>query len=280
MTTRPRRAIMVWGTSSGAGKSLLATALCRSAARRGIDVVPFKAQNMSNNARVVPRAGDGAAGEIGSAQYFQALAARAAPHTDMNPVLLKPERDTASQVVVHGVVDRALSKMGWRERSGALAASAREGFERLAAAHELVVVEGAGSPAEINLMDSDIVEVSAFGFTGVENPAHLPGQTAILRFANGKAGKVSAAVEQWMPYQFNVDVLGTDGALRDNRFFSRKLPGVTGWVEFPTVLPTSGRRGARMTLKCSPVLRRRATRCRSSARPGMLLPRGCEFTSA
>jgi len=90
------------------------------------------------------------------------------------------------------------------------------------------------------LMGSDIVEVSALGFQGSDEARFLPGQTAIVRFANGKAGKISAAVEQWMPYQFNVDVLGTDGGLRDNRFFSRKLPGVTGWVEFPTVLPNSG----------------------------------------
>ncbi|MCC6675320.1 MAG: Gfo/Idh/MocA family oxidoreductase [Thermomicrobiales bacterium] len=90
------------------------------------------------------------------------------------------------------------------------------------------------------LMDSDITEVSALGFAGVEGLPHTPGQTAILRFANGKAGKVSASVEQWMPYQFNVDVLGTEGAVRDDRFFSRKLPGVTGWIQFPTVLPNSG----------------------------------------
>lgn len=90
------------------------------------------------------------------------------------------------------------------------------------------------------LMDSDIVEVSALGFSGVDGLPYLPGQTAIVRFANGKAGKVSASVEQWMPYQFNVDVLGTDGGLRDNRFYSRKIPGVTGWAQFPTVLPDSG----------------------------------------
>jgi predicted dehydrogenase len=90
------------------------------------------------------------------------------------------------------------------------------------------------------LMNSDIVEVSALGFTGTEGLPHLPGQTAIVRFANGKAGKISASVEQWMPYQFNVDVLGTEGGLRDNRFYSRKIPGVTGWMEFPTVLPNSG----------------------------------------
>jgi len=152
------RTVIVWGTSSGAGKSLLATALCRVAARRGIDVAPFKAQNMSNNARVVPTV-DGDCGEIGSAQYFQAAAARVAACTDHNPVLLKPERDTSSQVVVHGRVDAALSVQPWRERSAALAAAARAGFERLAARHELIVVEGAGSPAEINLAAHDYVNL-------------------------------------------------------------------------------------------------------------------------
>jgi adenosylcobyric acid synthase len=159
--------LMVWGTSSGAGKSLLTTALCRWASRQGIAVAPFKAQNMSNNARVVPGLdGAGLAGgsggawaEIGSAQYFQALAARVAPQVDMNPVLLKPERDTASQVVVHGRVDAGLSRQPWRERSASLAAAARESFVRLAARHELLVIEGAGSPAEINLAPQDYVNL-------------------------------------------------------------------------------------------------------------------------
>jgi adenosylcobyric acid synthase len=156
-------ALMVWGASSGAGKSLLATALCRWAARQGLDVAPFKAQNMSNNARVVPGL-DGAAGElgeIGSAQYFQALAARVPPQVDMNPVLLKPERDTASQVVVQGRVDAALSRLPWRERSARLAAAARQSFERLADRHALIVIEGAGSPAEINLAPQDYVNLGA-----------------------------------------------------------------------------------------------------------------------
>src|SRR5262245_42692749 len=135
-----KKALMVWGTSSGAGKSLLATALCRWAARRGVNVAPFKAQNMSNNARVVPGL-EGGFGEIGSAQYFQALAARVTPTVDMNPVLLKPERDTASQVVLHGRVDAALSRQPWRERSAALAVAARASFERLAARHDLLVIE-------------------------------------------------------------------------------------------------------------------------------------------
>ena len=158
-----KTALMVWGASSGAGKSLLATALCRWAAREGLDVAPFKAQNMSNNARVVPglRGPHNEPGEIGSAQYFQALAARVAPHVDMNPVLLKPERDTASQVVLHGRVDAALSRAPWRERSAHLAAAARASFERLAARHELLVIEGAGSPAEINLAPQDYVNLGA-----------------------------------------------------------------------------------------------------------------------
>src|SRR5450631_3791572 len=102
---------MVCGTSSGAGKSFLATALARWYARRGLKVAPFKAQNMSNNARVV------ADGEMGSAQYFQALAARAIPEVRMNPVLLKPESDTHSQVILLGQPDPVLSRMPWRERS-------------------------------------------------------------------------------------------------------------------------------------------------------------------
>lgn len=155
-----KKAVMIWGASSGAGKSLIATALCRWAALRGIDVAPFKAQNMSNNARVVPT-GDGGFGEIGAAQYFQALAAQVTPTTDMNPVLLKPERDTASQVVVHGRVDAALSRLHWRERSAALADAARAGFERLAAKHDLIILEGAGSPAEMNLAPHDYVNLGA-----------------------------------------------------------------------------------------------------------------------
>jgi adenosylcobyric acid synthase len=155
-----KTAVMVWGASSGAGKSLLATALCRWARRQGLDVAPFKAQNMSNNARVVPAA-DGGFGEIGAAQYFQALAARVAPSVDMNPVLLKPERDTASQVVLHGHVASELSGLPWRERSVHLAEAARTSFERLAAAHELLVIEGAGSPAEINLAPQDYVNLGS-----------------------------------------------------------------------------------------------------------------------
>jgi adenosylcobyric acid synthase len=152
------KAVMVLGTTSGAGKSWLATALCRWYARQGLKVAPFKAQNMSNNARVVPGL-DGQLGEIGSAQYFQALAAGVRPDVRMNPVLLKPEKDTASQVVVMGAVRNDLRDVPWRLRSEALWPFARQGLDQLMGSHDVVVIEGAGSPAEINLHSSDYVNM-------------------------------------------------------------------------------------------------------------------------
>lgn len=147
------RCVMVLGTTSGAGKSWLATALCRHYARQGLKVAPFKAQNMSNNARVVQ------GGEIGSAQYFQALAARAVPDVRMNPLLLKPEADTRSQVVLLGQVSQVLSDMPWRGRSQHVWPEIAAALDALRAENDVVVIEGAGSPAEINLMDSDIVNL-------------------------------------------------------------------------------------------------------------------------
>jgi adenosylcobyric acid synthase len=150
--------IMVLGTTSGAGKSWLATALCRHFARQGLKVAPFKAQNMSNNARVVAGP-DGRWGEIGSAQYFQALAAGVRPDVRMNPVLLKPEADTRSQVVLLGQADRELSAMPWRGRSERVWPHIHQALDELRAAHDLIVIEGAGSPAEINLHASDVVNM-------------------------------------------------------------------------------------------------------------------------
>ena len=144
---------MVLGTTSGAGKSWLTTALCRYYARQGLRVAPFKAQNMSNNARVVEQ------GEIGSAQYFQSLAANAVPEVRMNPLLLKPERDTHSQVVLLGQVNAELTRMDWRGRSAHVWPVIAQALDDLRADYDVVVIEGAGSPAEINLMDSDIVNL-------------------------------------------------------------------------------------------------------------------------
>lgn len=138
---------MVLGCSSSAGKSLLATALCAWFRREGVDVAPYKAQNMSNNARVV------GGGEIGVAQWLQARAAGVTPDVRMNPVLVKPEADTRSQVVVRGVADPAISALPWEERHDLLWNAMAESFASLQADHELIVIEGAGSPAETNLRD-------------------------------------------------------------------------------------------------------------------------------
>ena len=151
------KCVMVLGTTSGAGKSWLTTALCRYYARQGLKVAPFKAQNMSNNARVV--ASQNGQGEIGSAQYFQALAANAVPDVRMNPLLLKPERDTHSQVVLMGQVNEALSRMAWRGRSASVWPVIARALDELIAENDVVVIEGAGSPAEINLSSSDIVNM-------------------------------------------------------------------------------------------------------------------------
>lgn len=171
--------VMVLGTTSGAGKSWLTTALCRHYARQGLKVAPFKAQNMSNNARVVaptlhrlrgPLPPEGAdapwggpaahrGGEIGSAQYFQALAARADPDVRINPLLLKPEADTRSQVVLLGEVSRELSDMPWRGRSDKVWPHITAALDALREENDVVVIEGAGSPAEINLHASDIVNM-------------------------------------------------------------------------------------------------------------------------
>jgi adenosylcobyric acid synthase len=131
----------------------LTTALGRSFARRGIRVAPFKAQNMSNNARVV------AGGEIGVAQYLQALACGLEPDLRMNPVLVKPEGDNSSQVVVNGVADPNLSRLPWRERTPHLVAVVDAALRSLLDEFDLILVEGAGSPAEINLRRNDLANM-------------------------------------------------------------------------------------------------------------------------
>lgn len=151
----PARALMVQGTSSSAGKSLLVTALCRIFARRGVRVAPFKAQNMSNNAAVCP---DGA--EIGRAQATQAAAAGIEPSAEMNPILLKPEADARSQVVVMGRPWRVLPAGAYYERTSELWSVVTAALDRLRSTNELVLIEGAGSPAELNLRAGDIVNMA------------------------------------------------------------------------------------------------------------------------
>ena len=150
----PTPAIMIQGTGSNVGKSLIVTGLCRAFADRGYRVSPFKPQNMSNNAGVTV---DG--GEIGRAQMLQARAARVPPSVDMNPVLLKPESETGAQVIVQGKRWATLKARDYGRRKAELLPAVMDSFQRLANASDLVLVEGAGSPAEINLRAGDIANM-------------------------------------------------------------------------------------------------------------------------
>ena len=152
------RTLLVAGTASHVGKSWMTAAICRSLARRGVKVAPFKAQNMSNNS--FPCAGGG---EIGRAQAAQAEACGLEPHPDMNPILLKPTSDRGSQVVVQGRVWRDLTAAEYYEQHEYLESRVGESFERLAERYEFVVAEGAGSIAELNLAKTDLVNM---GFAG------------------------------------------------------------------------------------------------------------------
>jgi adenosylcobyric acid synthase len=150
----PYATLMVQGTTSDAGKSTLVAALCRLLARRGTKVAPFKPQNMALNSAV---SADG--GEIGRAQALQAQAARVAPHSDMNPVLLKPSSDTAAQVIIHGRVRADMNARDYHRYKTVAMQAVLESHARLRAQYDAVIAEGAGSPAEINLRDRDIANM-------------------------------------------------------------------------------------------------------------------------
>jgi len=157
----PARALFIGGTGSDVGKSVIAAGLCRLLRRKGISVAPFKAQNMALNSAVTPEGG-----EIGRAQALQAAACGLPPHTDMNPVLLKPNSDTGSQVVIQGRPVGNMTVAAYHAYKPEAFDRVRESYGRLAAAHEVVVMEGAGSIAEINLMAHDITNLKAAQMAG------------------------------------------------------------------------------------------------------------------
>ncbi|RWR04488.1 cobyric acid synthase [Paenirhodobacter populi] len=222
-------ALMIQGTGSNVGKSLLVAGLCRAARRRGLSVAPFKPQNMSNNAAVTE---DG--GEIGRAQALQARAAGLVPVTDMNPVLLKPESETGAQVIVQGrrlTTTRAADYATLKPR---LMGAVLESFTRLAARHDLVIVEGAGSPSEVNLRAGDIANM---GFARAANvPVILAGDIdrggVIAQMIGTQA--VLAPEDAAMVAGFLINKFRGDPRLFDDGY--RFIQARTGWRGFG-VLP-------------------------------------------
>ncbi|SMO68709.1 cobyric acid synthase [Halorubrum cibi] len=190
------RTLLVAGTASHVGKSTVVAGLCRHLADAGVDVAPYKAQNMSNNARAVPTspgAGvDAAFGEVGVSQYVQARAARVAPETDHNPVLLKPRGEGESQLVVNGrAVAHATATDYYGDRWMEAREAAAAAHRRLAADHDVIVAEGAGSIAEINLRDRDLANVETARLFENENE---PKTAEILLVADIERGGVFAAL--------------------------------------------------------------------------------------
>lgn len=154
MMTFPFKTLMVQGTTSDAGKTTVVAALCRLLARQNVNVVPFKPQNMALNSAVTE---DG--GEIGRAQALQAQAAGLKPHSDMNPVLLKPSSDTNAQIIIHGKVKTEMNALDFHLYKTTAMQAVLESYQRLSNHFDCIIVEGAGSPAEINLRDRDIANM-------------------------------------------------------------------------------------------------------------------------
>ncbi|MEM1064551.1 MAG: cobyric acid synthase [Pseudomonadota bacterium] len=245
------RALMIQGTGSNVGKSLLVAGLCRAARRRGLSVAPFKPQNMSNNAAVTV---DG--GEIGRAQALQALAAGLPLHTDMNPVLLKPETDVGAQVIVQGKRLTTAKAREYQALKPRLLARVLESFERMRGAHDLVLVEGAGSPAEVNLRAGDIANM---GFArAADVPVILAGDIdrggVIAQIVGTKA--VIDAADAAMIAGFLINRFRGDPTLFDDGY--ELIETRTGWRGFGVCpwFPEAWRLPAEDALDLDPPARR------------------------
>lgn len=250
--------ILVAGTTSDAGKSVVTTGLCRALARRGVRVAPYKAQNMSNNSMVCT-AGDGTAAEIGRAQWVQALAARVEPEPAHNPVLLKPGSERRSHVVVMGRPAGSVSSADWEHGRAHLARAAHAAYDDLASRHEVVVAEGAGSPAEINLRAGDYVNLGLARHAGMATVvvgdidrggvfAAMLGTLALLEPAD------QALVAGWVVNKFRGDrALLAPGLDQLHALTGRPVLGVLPWrpdvwLDGEDALDLEGRRaGAEVT---------------------------------
>ncbi len=221
-------AVMLQGTGSDVGKSVLVAGICRALVNRGLCVLPFKPQNMSNNAAVTS---DG--GEIGRAQALQAIACKVEPRTDMNPVLLKPQADRTSQLIVGGQVRGILGAGNFREARGALLGEVMASYGRLRRDCDIVVVEGAGSPAEINLRAGDIANM------GFARAADVP---VVLIGDIDRGGVIAAIVgtrtvidpaDAAMIRGFIINKFRGDPALFEDGY--RQIEQLSGWRGFGVV---------------------------------------------
>ncbi|UUP16004.1 cobyric acid synthase [Nitratireductor thuwali] len=237
------RAIMLQGTGSDVGKSVLVAGLCRAARNRGLTVRPFKPQNMSNNAAIAGIPGANMEGEIGRAQWLQALACGVRPTVHMNPVLLKPQSDLGAQVVVQGRVFGEAKASAYGALKEQLLAAVMDSWRKLGEGADLVIVEGAGSPAEINLRDRDIANMGFATRAGV--PVILVGDIDRGGVIAALAGTHlilpegdRAAIEGFIINKFRGDVSLFDAGLSAiTRFTGWRSFGVVPWLPQVAHLP-------------------------------------------
>ncbi|AWC23547.1 Cobyric acid synthase [Aminobacter sp. MSH1] len=227
------KAIMLQGTGSDVGKTVLVAGLCRAARNRGLSVRPFKPQNMSNNAAVADIPGEAGGGEIGRAQWLQAIACGVKPSIHMNPVLLKPQSDIGSQVVVQGKVFGHAKARDYQELKPKLMGAVLDSWAKLGEGADLVIVEGAGSPAEINLRPRDIANM------GFATRANVP----VILVGDIDRGGVIASVagthlilpeeDRRMIVGYLINKFRGDASLFDDGITA--IEGFTGWRCFGVV---------------------------------------------
>lgn len=238
------RAIMLQGTGSDVGKTVLVAGLCRAARKRGLDVRPFKPQNMSNNAAVAEIPGEAGGGEIGRGQWLQALACGVVPTVHMNPVLLKPQTDIGSQVIVQGIMFGEARARDYQTMKGRLLDAVMDSWGKVKEGADLVIVEGAGSPAEINLRPRDIANM---GFATRANvPVVLVGDIDRGGVIASVAGTHLILPEEdrrmiagYLINKFRGDVtLFEDGIKAIEGFTGWRCFGVVPWLKAASRLPS------------------------------------------
>ncbi|WP_442583394.1 cobyric acid synthase [Mesorhizobium sp. ASY16-5R] len=238
------RAVMLQGTGSDVGKTVLVAGLCRAALRRGLKVKPFKPQNMSNNAAVADIPGEQGGGEIGRAQWLQAIACGVEPSVHMNPVLLKPQSDIGSQIIVQGKMYGQAKARDYQALKPKLMDAVMDSWRRVREGADLVIVEGAGSPAEINLRPRDIANM---GFaTRADVPVILVGDIDRGGVIASVAGthlilpdEDRNMVAGYLINKFRGDAsLFDDGIKAIENFTGWRCFGVVPWLKSAAMLPS------------------------------------------